>query len=266
MTTGHAELHPRPESFRWLAFGVQVLVSGSVLLVFYYAFLTRWFPTHLFEAEGGKLALMLIAGVDLVLGPGLTLIAAGPKKSKALVRQDIMSTSLLRAIALTLGIWFCWENRPAAVIWLDGAFYTMPWSAFDDEPNARAALANFQQHGLPYISIALPNAPEERTQLFAAALARNSSLLFDAERYRPFDARQPLLQDNNRRYLMRLPSGKQQALEEHGAGITEIAQQKRLLLPIVSRYRTYHLLVDIESNTIIRHINIRPDLPIKYRR
>lgn len=266
MPAGSAAESPRPASFRWLAFGAQALLSILIALVLYYGLIAHWFPGHLFEAEGGKLALLLIGGVDLVLGPGLTLIAASPGKANALVRQDLITTSLLRTLALAVGIWLCWDNRPAAVIWLDGAFYSMPWSALDDEPAARAALAGHLRAGPQYISIDLPDDPKERAPLYAAALARNSSLLFDAERYRPFDASLPSLQEANHRYLMRLDDGRRQAIKAQGVDIVAITKKHWLLLPIVARYRTYHLLVAAESGTIIRAVNVRPNLPIKYRR
>ena len=65
---------------RWKAAGIHlglsVVVAIGVVLLLYYV----WYPQPFFDASGGKFLLMLLVGVDVVLGPLITWIIFDTKK------------------------------------------------------------------------------------------------------------------------------------------------------------------------------------------
>lgn len=256
-----------PPSYRWYAFGAQLAISAVVIAVLYYGVLLPWFSLPLFRPEGGHFLLLLIAGIDIVLGPLLTLVAVGPNKSRRLVRQDLLTTSALRLLALAGGIWLCWESRPAAVIWLDEAFHTLPLSALRQEPRAYEAVTSHHEYKPVYLMIDLPVSPGERSVIFAETYARGTSVLFDASRYRAFDPAHPVVQAAHSRYASRLSRNPGTLALLAAQNIRpDTLGNEMLLLPIASRYETLHLLIDAGTGNILRPVSVPPLTDVTYKR
>lgn len=116
---------------RFAASGFHFLVSLSVFSLFVGILLQFWYPNPYFSASGGWQGLRLVASVDLVLGPLITLIIFNPKKSRRELSMDIGLVVLLQMGALLWGIKAVYEQRPVAVVFLDTSFYTVPAAAID---------------------------------------------------------------------------------------------------------------------------------------
>lgn len=114
---------------RYSASGLHFLFSLSVFSLFVGVLLLFWYPNPYFSASGGWQGLRLVAAVDLVLGPLITLIIFNPKKSRRELSMDIGLVVLLQMGALLWGILAVYEQRPVAVVFLDTSFYTVPASA-----------------------------------------------------------------------------------------------------------------------------------------
>lgn len=98
---------------RWQAalihFGISVLVAAIAtgLLLFV------WYPPPYFAAGGGEL-LLLIVGVDITLGPLLTLIVF--KSGKPSLKFDLSVIALLQAAALVYGFHVMLQSRPVFIV------------------------------------------------------------------------------------------------------------------------------------------------------
>lgn len=235
----------RPASFRFKAFAVHLAISLVVLGVLLYLLFVHWFPGFLFDTDGGWQALRVIAGVDIVLGPLLTLVAANPAKTTGHLRKDFTVIGLIQVTALAAGTWIAWENRPYALLWYDGAFRSMPYSAFRDEPEARAWIAAQEGDGLVKVFVDMPRDPFARAEVIARANARHSLAMFDATLYRPWpgDTQQlAALARKGRTLLARKVEGTEPAiagwLAANGRADAEV-------LPVAtsSRYSTYLLML-----------------------
>lgn len=254
----------RSASFRWKAFGIHLAISLMILAGLLYLLFFIWFPDYLFDTDGGWQALRVIAGVDIVLGPMLTLIAANPQKTAAVLRRDFAIIALIQTLALGGGTWLAWDNRPQAVFWVEGMFYSLPRSAFADEPAARAALSRMPGDDPKQVTIAMPASPIERSEIFAAVLKRGSSVQFEPALYRPFNAQDPAIAGAAARYLAELPPATRQALIDQGVDMAALEAGRLLLIPTFSRYRTYHVLVDAADSTVATAIRVKPNTHIRY--
>lgn len=90
-------------------------LTGSVLLgllVVALVFLI-WYPTPLHHATGVTAIFFIVVGVDVVIGPVLTLIVFKPGKKT--LRFDLTTIVILQLIAFGYGIWVVAEGRP---VWL----------------------------------------------------------------------------------------------------------------------------------------------------
>ena len=56
------------------AFSTHLLISMAVFVVLAYLIIFHWYPSYYFHIDGGYRGLATIFFVDVVLGPGLTLL------------------------------------------------------------------------------------------------------------------------------------------------------------------------------------------------
>ena len=80
---------------RWRASGLHLAISAAVAAGSLALILGLWFPGPLFEAAGGLGLLYLLVGVDVVLGPLLTMIVFKPGKPG--LKLDVAVIGTLRS-------------------------------------------------------------------------------------------------------------------------------------------------------------------------
>ena len=111
------------------AFLVHLLVSATVIMALIAYVRWVWYPGGLFWVEGVTDPLSVLFGVDVVLGPLLTLILFVPGKRG--LKFDMSMIVLLQVAALVYGAHVLWSARPVAVAFNGNAFdvaraYEMP--------------------------------------------------------------------------------------------------------------------------------------------
>lgn len=116
-------------------FGISFAIFiGLVVMVF-----TYWYPGILNQVDQGwHQALMLIAGVDLVLGPLLTLLVFNPTKKS--LKFDLSVIAICQLAALVAGLYTVHTTRPLAlyVAFTPAGFETL--YAHKVSPEVRAKL------------------------------------------------------------------------------------------------------------------------------
>ena len=128
---------------RYSASLVHFLCSLTVFAILVSILRQVWYPAPYFSAAGGWQGLQLVAAVDLVLGPLLTLVIYTPGKSRRELGIDISAVVLLQVIALAFGIKAVYEQRPVAVVFLDTSFYTVPALAISSQGIPLTELGRF---------------------------------------------------------------------------------------------------------------------------
>ena len=108
----------RPRAFA-LHLALSLLAFSTLVL----AMLLWWFPGELFFLDGGWQGLKLVAMVDLVLGPLLTLLLYKPGKPK--LALDLSMIALIQVAALGYGFVTTHEQRTVALVYADGVFNTL---------------------------------------------------------------------------------------------------------------------------------------------
>ena len=108
---------------RAIAFAIHLTLSLLIFstLVFMMAF--YWFPGSLFFIDGGWQGLKLVAMIDLVLGPALTLFLYKPGKPKLVM--DMSMIAALQVAALGYGFYTTHDQRTAAIVYADRGFNTL---------------------------------------------------------------------------------------------------------------------------------------------
>ncbi len=70
----------------------------------------------------------IVAGVDLILGPLLTLIACNAKKASRLLKLDFLIIILLQFSALSFGTYIVFQERPVLQVLSDDGLYIHSYS------------------------------------------------------------------------------------------------------------------------------------------
>lgn len=98
------------ERFRW-AFG-HFVVSALIMLPLAAMILVVWYPHPYRVLSGGVSLFLMLAAVDIVLGPVCTFCVASPGKPRRTLRLDVATIALVQVAALSYGVWTAFQARP----------------------------------------------------------------------------------------------------------------------------------------------------------
>jgi len=112
------------------AFLTHLLISLAIFFVLSYLIIFQWYPSYYFHIDGGYRGLATIFFVDVVLGPGLTLLVFKPGKPG--LKFDMSAIVILQIIALSWGIKSVYTERSVLTVFYDGKFSCMKYSEASD--------------------------------------------------------------------------------------------------------------------------------------
>ncbi|MEM7357757.1 MAG: hypothetical protein AAF431_01515 [Pseudomonadota bacterium] len=139
---------------RWAAFAVHLLISLAVLAGLLSIIFFVWFPYDLIFA-GGVDGLKIVMGVDLVLGPVLTLMVFVPGKKG--LKSDLTMIGLVQVVCLVAGMWVVHNERPMVQVLADDGVHILAASDFKYYQVEAGDLPG------PYPKHALLNLPEDKS-------------------------------------------------------------------------------------------------------
>src|SRR4051812_9236072 len=90
---------------RLKASGIHLGVSLCVALCAALLVFAAWYPYPYREISGGRELFMIVTGVDVVLGPLITLTIFNPAKSRRELTLDLSVVAGIQIAALCYGLW-----------------------------------------------------------------------------------------------------------------------------------------------------------------
>ena len=152
-------------SGRWRAAGIHLLLSLLIFALLVALIYGLLFPGGLFSSAGGWEGIRIIAGVDLVLGPLLTLIVFNRNKPRREIVRDLSVVGAIQFAALAAGMFIVYQQRPVLVTFANDRFHVSTQSALSAADVARAELPE-QRWLSPFIGyIELPDDKAQRAQI-----------------------------------------------------------------------------------------------------
>ena len=121
---------------RFRASGFHFLISLLVGLVLLALCWFIWYPAPMLMAIGGHEIFLLVVGIDVVLGPLLTLVVF--KSGKKTLKFDLAVIGLMQIAALVYGVSTLLEARPAYVAALGDKFQVIQSTEVTDANLAKA--------------------------------------------------------------------------------------------------------------------------------
>ena len=238
------------------AFLIHMAISFVIFLVLAYIIVAYWYPLPFFHTDGGWQGIRIIAGVDLVLGPLLTLIVYKPGKPG--LKLDLTLIGMAQALALSWGIWVTYSERPVAVVYTLQYFTPVSAKLLTKVGIPPETLATYGEKRPVPVYVDLPQAPEEQQKYLAQAVSSGTPLYLFTELYRKFDTEslQILKQQSDQlhSHLESDPKGKQQ-LDEFFQIHPEL-YNRYLFIPLHSRYQRLVIVVDAADLSFKDTLNI----------
>jgi hypothetical protein len=191
-------------AFRLKALAVHLLASASVLTLVLGALYVGWYRWPGWYLSDCVSVLIVLAGVDVAVGPLLTCVVAHPGKPPRQLRRDIAIIVTIQICALLYGSVSLWRGRPLYYAFSENVLQLV--QAYDINAD-ELALARRQNapivprwYSLPrWIWAPLPEDPEERARIFRGALSGGDDVIAMPRYYRPWERGLPLLMQQLKR-------------------------------------------------------------------
>ncbi len=157
---------------RWQAAGVHLSICIAIAATVVTLMLRVWYPQPLFQAAGGNDLLFILIGVDLSIGPLLTLIVF--RSGKPGMKFDLAVIGALQLSALVYGCSVVLQARPAFIVFVKDRFELVTAVELAPAELAAAKYPEFRAPpwGGPMLAAAdLPTDPAERRKMIELAMS-----------------------------------------------------------------------------------------------
>lgn len=179
--------------FRLRAFGLHFVSSVGVLGLVLGGLYAGWYHWPGWYLTQVATVLAVMAGVDLALGPVLTMVVASPAKPKPALKRDIAVIVAVQLCALVYGAVQLWNGRPLYYAYSETVLQVI--QAYDIDP-VEAAAARAQGldlaprwYGLPqWIWAPLPSDEKKAGEIIGAAITGGNDVTAMPRFYRPWEA------------------------------------------------------------------------------
>jgi len=142
-------------------FGISLIIFIGLAAIMRFI----WFPDDLFFMDGGVQGLKIIAPIDLILGPALTLCFYRPWKKN--IKLDMGVIAAVQIAALGFGVYQVYSQRTAAIVFAEHRFETLTYKEFKEVSkeleDAGITPKSLKEFGsMPIVVYAKPFAGESR--------------------------------------------------------------------------------------------------------
>ena len=249
---------------RLKAFSVHLAISAAIAASVIGLMLLLWYRPPFFSALGGQHVLMILLGVDVVLGPVFTLMIFNPGKSRRALTFDLYVIAILQAAALVYGTSVMFHARPVFVVFSKDSFDLVTANMLSKEDLAKAKNPNYRSLPLTgpiYVYSELPTDIQERNEVVLGAFSGKDLPQFP-QYYLPYkehmvaagEAARPVaeLKKLNPEHIADIDD----AIRASGRTEPEIG-----FVPMRAKYRDETVLVGKSDGNILGLLPMKPWLP-----
>lgn len=172
---------------RFKAFASHLGISLVIFLGLLYMIIFKWYPPPFFSTDGGWQGIRIIVGVDLVLGPLLTLIVFKPGKRG--LKFDLTMIGLFQVCALSWGIWTVHHQRPIAAVYVDNYFAPVTFYEIKGQGMTLDKLGQFGHQPPYWVYSDLPKKFAALQKVTLDALRMGRPLFTFTKYYKPVDSK-----------------------------------------------------------------------------
>ncbi len=240
---------------RFKAFAIHFSISLLIFFFLLYFILVQWYPEPLFSTDGGWKVIRIIVGVDLVLGPLLTLIVF--KSGKPGLKFDLSMIALVQVLALSWGVWTTYNERPAAVIYTIDFFTPVPAYQLAEQGITAKELKQFGDTWPILIYIDVPK--EKLSEILNESMQAKKPLYLLSKYYKKFGKEQAAVLKENSMNIEKYVEDKPELKKLYQRSlVTGTAKTNISYLALHSREKWVTVIFDLDEMRIIDSIDIEP--------
>ncbi len=242
---------------RFQAFAIHLLISSAVLGSFLAFVFLVWYPHPFFILEGLVQIVWVLVGVDIVLGPALTLVVF--KTGKPGLKRDLSIIAAIQIFGFIYGAHTFYVERPAFAVFYDSDYFeVIPASEMKDLGKLDPALGHSKLGGPSIVFVEAPTEISELQKILEEMKKGAPPIHLRPEFYRPLkgyiNTKFRLSRDLDK--LGKIPANEtiiSQFKSEYGERVKEFA-----FFPVSGKGTTRLLVIDRKSETVVDTIGVNP--------
>jgi len=244
---------------RWKAAAIHLLISATIGVIVGVLLFGVWYPPPYFHAGGADELMLLLVGVDLTLGPLLTLIVF--RSGKPGLKFDLSLIGIVQSAALVYGLSVVLQSRPVFLVAVPDRFVLVSASEISDADLAEGKEERFRFRswtGPQLVAAEIPTDPKEKSDLaFSALSGRDVENL--PKYYRNYDAAAHKLLANAKPLEALLKSKPQfQTIISRWLAASGRDAQSVVWIPLVARKTDLVMLLDASTAHVLQPLDVDP--------
>lgn len=244
---------------RYTAFVLHLAISALIAATVVALVLWLWYPAPYFKAMGGDMLLRLLIGVDVVIGPIITLLIFDTKKPK--LRQDLAVVAALQVVALAYGTYVMFEARPVYNVFVKDRFETVAANSIEPASQDRAAPAfrSLPLSGPLVVAAQPPRDPKEASTITMSAISGGPDVANMPHLYEAYSSAAVNVAKAARPLVSLSQKGRETAAAVN-AFVTANGNGARSLgyIPVRARNSDFAVVVDRKSGEIVGYLTVNP--------
>jgi|CXWL01.1.fsa_nt_gi hypothetical protein len=184
---------------RWRAAGVHLALSGTLAVLALLLLFGVWYPQPYSTAAGADRFIMLLIGIDLVLGPLLTLIVY--RQGKKGMWFDLVFIATVQLTALVYGLIMISQSRPVFVVVTEDTTFLTTARGVSQADLDSATSSGFSQRswtGPVLVAAPTPEAAKDREEVLFLGLG-GKDINMQPRYFKKFEDAGPALVAQSRR-------------------------------------------------------------------
>jgi hypothetical protein len=244
---------------RFQAFAIHLLISSAVLGSFLAFVFLVWYPHPFFILEGLVQIVWVLVGVDIVLGPALTLVVF--KTGKPGLKRDLSIIAAIQIFGFIYGAHAFYIERPSFAVFFDSDYFeVIPASEMKDLSNLDTTLGHSKLGGPSIVFVEAPREIEELKKILEEMKKGAPPIHLRPDFYRPLkgyiNTKFRLSRDLDK--LEKIPANKSvisQFKSEYGERVREF-----VYFPIRGKVTSRLLVIDRKTEMVVDTIGINPGI------
>lgn len=222
---------------RYQAFAIHLFISLIIFILLSIIITYLWYPGFLFNTDGGWDGIRLIASIDFIIGPVLTLLLF--KIGKPGLKLDLCIIGLIQLFCLAFGTWTVYQERPVAVIYSNGTFVAKSQVALELYNIDVKKIYELDTKKPTWVYVDIPKDEEQQSKLIISQLIRGPFYTF-SERYLPY-------KDNVKKII-----DDSIEISELNDDIKNNLSKNGMIFPYSARYGDGHIEIDKSTGEFIK--------------
>ncbi len=228
--------------------------SAAIAIVAVFIVFQVWYPAPLHRAVGVTEIFLMLVGIDVVLGPLMTLVVYKPHKKT--LKFDLATIIILQIAAFGYGIWIVAEGRPVWLVYNADRFDLVQAYQVDTRnlDEATEAYRSLPWRGPRWVAAIRPEDAGKRNKLLMESLVAGVDLPHHPEYFHPISVAAESIK-THAKSIDTLALYNEEAAVEH---VKRKWPGADAYLPMMAKVRPLSVLVNSSTSKVVVIVDLAP--------